>query len=42
MLTIKQFSRITAIPESTPRYYEQEGVFHPASRRLCQWHMGQS
>jgi len=32
MLTIKHFSRITAIPESTLRFYEQEGVLLPAGR----------
>jgi DNA-binding transcriptional MerR regulator len=32
MLTIKQFSRLTAIPESTLRYYEQEGILAPAAR----------
>lgn len=32
MLTIKHFSRITAIPETTLRYYEQEGVLLPAAR----------
>lgn len=32
MLSIKQFSRITAIPESTLRYYEQEGILPPAGR----------
>lgn len=32
MLTIEHFSRITAIPESTLRFYEQEGVLPPAGR----------
>jgi DNA-binding transcriptional MerR regulator len=32
VLTIKAFSQITAIPESTLRYYEQEGILVPAAR----------
>lgn len=32
MLTIKTFSRITAIPETTLRFYEDQGVLAPAAR----------
>lgn len=36
MLTIKAFSRITAIPETTLRYYEQTGLLIPADRAAMQ------
>lgn len=32
MLTIKAFSRITAIPETTLRYYDEQGVLSPRAR----------
>mgnify|MGYP003878216239 CR=1 FL=1 len=32
VLTIKQFSRITAIPESTLRYYDAQGILRPRGR----------
>lgn len=32
MLTIHQFSRITAIPESTLRYYDAQGILRPRKR----------
>gem|GEM_PF-2063388 len=32
MLTIKSFSRITAIPESTLRYYDDQGILRPRAR----------
>lgn len=32
MLTVKSFSRITAIPESTLRYYDEQGILRPRGR----------
>lgn len=32
MLTIKLFSRITSIPESTLRYYDEQGILSPRGR----------
>jgi DNA-binding transcriptional MerR regulator len=32
LLTIKSFSRVTAIPESTLRYYDEQGILRPSAR----------